>query len=99
MVIAGIKKRRIQGASSKNLSRVAYPKSKILLSFKTNRNRPFTNKNNMMVIYPVRLLKNWWSSFLAMENMPQFSSGKNNNRFYKQGTCSISVKEIVNSTD
>jgi hypothetical protein len=69
MVIAGTRNIRTQGASSKNLSNDAYPNSKMLLSFKTKRNTPFINKNSIMAIYPVRLLKNWLSSFLQMLHM------------------------------
>lgn len=47
---AGIKKIKIQGAKSKKEISVAYPKSKILLSFKIKRYSAFTIKNKMMVI-------------------------------------------------
>lgn len=47
---AGIKKIKIHGAKSKNEISVAYPKSKILLSFKTKRYSAFITKNKMMVI-------------------------------------------------
>ena len=50
IAIAGTKKINIHGDSSKNLSNVAYPKSKRLLSFKTNKKMPFTNKNKMMAM-------------------------------------------------
>lgn len=50
IVIAGTKKTRIQGANSKNVSNVAYPKSKRLLSFNTNKKRPFTTRNKMMAM-------------------------------------------------
>jgi hypothetical protein len=60
------KKSKIQGANSKNLSRLAYPKSKILLSFNTKRNSPLTTKNKMMAIYPVSPLKNCRYSFLQI---------------------------------
>ena len=58
MANAGIKKINTQGARSKNALSVAYPKSKILLSFNTKRYKAFTNRNKIIVIYPVRLLKN-----------------------------------------
>ena len=50
MAIAGTKKINTHGANSKKLSKEAYPKSKILLSFNTNKNTPFTSKNRMMAI-------------------------------------------------
>lgn len=68
MVMAGTRNNNIHGAKSKNLSREAYPKSKIL-SFKKKRNSPFTNRNSTIAIYPVRLLKNCCSSFLQMLHM------------------------------
>lgn len=58
IVMAGTRNIKIHGANSKNLSNEAYPNAKMLLSFKTNRNTPFINKNRIMAIYPVRLLKN-----------------------------------------
>lgn len=69
MARAGIKKINIHGAKSKNELRVAYPKSKILLSFSTKRYNAFTIRNKIIVIYPVRLLKNWCNSFLATNIM------------------------------
>lgn len=67
IVNAGIMNKKIHGENSKNLSRVAYPKSNKLLSFKTNKVKPLTSKNKVMVIYPVKLPKNWCNSFLAIE--------------------------------
>ena len=69
MAKAGIKKINTQGARSKNALSVAYPKSKILLSFNTKRYNAFTIRNKIIVIYPVRLLKNWCNSFLAINIM------------------------------
>jgi hypothetical protein len=56
--IAGTRNKKTQGARSKNLSRLAYPYSKMLLSCKTNRNNPLINKNNTIEMYPIKLLKN-----------------------------------------
>ena len=50
MVMAGSKNMNIHGASSKNLSREAYPNSKMLLSFSINRNTAFINKKMIMAI-------------------------------------------------
>ena len=47
---AGIKKTNTQGASSKKVTRVAYPKSKILLSFKVKRYNAHTIKNKAIAI-------------------------------------------------
>ena len=69
ILIAGTRNINIQGERSKNLSSDAYPKSKILLPGNIKRNMPFINKNRMMAMYPVRLLKNWLSSFLQMLHM------------------------------
>ena len=69
MVMAGTRNMNIQGASSKNLSSEAYPNSKMLLSGSINRNTALINKKMIMAIYPVRLLKNWLSSFLQMLHM------------------------------
>jgi len=56
IVIAGISRSRIQGASSKNFSRVAYPLARISVSGKTKSNSPFSSRKTIMAIYPVRLL-------------------------------------------
>src|SRR5687768_2439014 len=69
MVMAGISNNMIQGANSKNLSSVANPKSRMFVSGNTNRNRPFSKRNTMMAIYPVRLLKNCRNSFLQTDHM------------------------------
>jgi len=50
ILIAGTKKISIQGDSSKNLSREAYPKSNMLLPGNTNKKMPFINKKRMMAI-------------------------------------------------
>lgn len=50
MVIAGMSNNSIHGANSKNLSKVAYPKSRILVSGKTKRNNPFNNKKTTRAI-------------------------------------------------
>jgi len=49
MVMAGMSNNNIHGASWKNLSRVAYPKSRILFS-KTKSITPFTKRKTMMAI-------------------------------------------------
>jgi hypothetical protein len=74
MVIAGISNKSIQGDSWKKRSRVAYPKSNILFS-KTNKTNPFTSRNTQMAIYPVRLLKNWRSSFLQTDHIKRNEDG------------------------
>jgi hypothetical protein len=38
----------------------------MLLSLSINKKTPLINRNKMMAIYPVRLLKNWFNSFLQM---------------------------------
>ena len=48
--IAGIKNIKTQGANSKNLLRVANPKSSILLSCKTNKKIPLIKRNNTIAI-------------------------------------------------
>jgi hypothetical protein len=68
-VIAGIRNNKIQGASSKNLSSVAYPKSRIFESGKMNKKRPLIKRKTTMAIYPVRLLKNCLNSFLQTDHM------------------------------
>ena len=68
MVIAAARNNTTQGAKEKKLSRDAYPYSRILF-LKTNNTSPFTNKKTIMAIYPVRLLKNWLSSFLQIDHM------------------------------
>ena len=69
IVIAGIRNNNIQGANSKNWSRVAYPKSRMLESGKTKRKRPLSKRKTMMAMYPVRLLKNCLNSFLHTDHM------------------------------
>jgi hypothetical protein len=58
MLIAGIKKSNTQGANTKNLSKLAYPKLKMLLSSKTNKKMPLISRNKIIEMYPIRLLKN-----------------------------------------
>ncbi len=67
--MAGTSSNNIQGANSKNLLSVAYPKSRRLESGKTNRNKPFNKRKTIMAIYPVRLLKNCLNSFLQTDHM------------------------------
>jgi hypothetical protein len=50
MLIAGINKSRIHGARSKNLSRLAYPKSSMLVSGNTNNRRLVRSKKTMMAM-------------------------------------------------
>ena len=47
---AGIRKINTQGASSKKVTSVAYPKSKILLSFKVKRYKAHTIKNKAIAM-------------------------------------------------
>src|SRR5690606_10836137 len=47
---AGIRKINTHGERSKKAKRVAYPKSKTLLSFNTNRYNALTTKKRIMVI-------------------------------------------------
>jgi hypothetical protein len=50
MLMAGTRKRSTQGAREKNLSKLAYPKTRILLSSKIKRNKPFTSRNKTIAI-------------------------------------------------
>ncbi len=50
MVIAGIRNKKIQGATPKKLSNEAKPYSKILVSGNTQTNNPITNKNTIIEI-------------------------------------------------
>jgi hypothetical protein len=70
MVIAGIKKRKTQGAKRKNEFKSAKPAFKILkLSLKTHKNKPLINKNTPITKYAIGLAKNELNSFLKMANM------------------------------
>jgi hypothetical protein len=71
MVTVGTRNNKIHGARLKKLPREAYPKSRILVSGKTKRNRPFSNRNTTNAIYPVRLLKNCCHSFLQIIHISQ----------------------------
>jgi hypothetical protein len=50
MVMVGTRNSMIHGASEKKLSRVAYPKSRMLELGKTNRNNPINNRNRIIEI-------------------------------------------------
>ncbi|MGK0421523.1 MAG: hypothetical protein ACJAT9_001194 [Polaribacter sp.] len=73
MVIAGIKKRKTQGAKRKNEFKSAKPAFKILkLSLKTHKNKPLINKKTPMTKYAIGLAKNELNSFLKMANIVDF---------------------------
>jgi hypothetical protein len=64
-VIAGIRKRKTNGARINSPSIFAYPKSRILNCIgTTHRNSPITTKKTMITIYPIREFKKPLTSFL-----------------------------------
>jgi hypothetical protein len=67
MVIAGIKKVKIQGAKEKNEFKSANPAFKILkASLKINKNKPLTSKKTPITKYAMGLAKNELNSFFKM---------------------------------
>jgi hypothetical protein len=81
--MAGSKNIITQGEKRKNLSRLAYPYSRILLS-KTHMKRPQMSKNTIIAIYPIRELKNEFNSFLRMLTIMSFLKGGKNNQVYSK---------------
>jgi hypothetical protein len=67
MVIAGIKKRKTQGARKKNGFISAKPAFRILnSSLKIQRNNPLINKKTPITKYAIGLVKNELNSFLKI---------------------------------
>jgi len=63
--MAGIRNRKTNGARVNNASRLAYPKSMIFDSRgNTHKNKPFTNRNTAITIYPSKEFKKLLISFL-----------------------------------
>jgi hypothetical protein len=70
MVIAGIKKMKIQGDNRKKEDRSAKPLSKILKSpLNNHKNKPFNNRKTAMTKYPIGEAKKLLISFLSMASI------------------------------
>ena len=76
--MAGMRKRKSQGARIKNESNVAYPFSSILNSDpgKTQMIKPVAHRNTRTTTYPVIELKKLLISFLKSDNKADRLGGK-----------------------
>ena len=97
IVMVGTKKSKMYGAREKNESKLAYPKSRMLVLGNTNKNKPISNKKIIIAIYPVRLLKNCRHSFKLIIHIK--SKLRWNKKTFRKNFCQINYNPVQHFTN